>query len=561
MERSRPTGGRERLAARTVALSRAVDPITFEVLRHRLWTINDEAAAVLRVVSGSPVATETHDYNTMLMDAQGHAFVAGTYMMSQAIGQDLMVQHILRECAESPGFGEDDVFLCSNPYVGAAHQNDVTCLAPIYWKGELVAWSGVTIHEIDVGGPVPGSQCCIGAKSIYEEAPVIPPLKLVEGGRLRKDIEEEYLNRSRTRDLNAMDLRAKLAALHTVKQRLHGLVDRYGVETVRAVMTGMIEYAEARLRARLRELPDGTWRHTAYVDYYDAGELGIYPIRLTMTKQGDRLIFDFRGSAKQAPAVVNCSYAGLLAGIMGAVIPYLCYDMPWSPAGVLRVIEVRSEPGTICHAAWPAGVCKATTAATPMVNTAACVCVAKMLSASEDHRQLLMAPWMSLAAVQEVFGVDQRGEPFGVTMLDPMAGGGGARTDRDGIDTGGIIRALSLSIANVETYEFRYPFLYLARRQEPDSGGAGRFRGGMGVGIVYTPHPVAAIPTVILHTLCNAVPGSVGLAGGYPACTNQFFVLRDSDLWERFARGELPGRLDELQGHLEVTEAIQATSL
>jgi N-methylhydantoinase B len=528
----------------------AIDPITFEVVRHRLWAINDEAAATLRRVSGSPVATEICDFNTSLLTAEGDAFIVGVYMGVLAGGHDLVVRDILREYQENPGVGEDDMFICNDPYVGAVHQSDVTVVSPIHWKGELVAWSGVTIHAQDVGGPLPGSQGSVGSTSIFQEPQPMPPLRIVEGGRLRKDIEREYLVRSRTAALNALDLRAKIAANQVAKQRIHGLIARYGLESIKSVMHEMIAYTERRLRQRLRELPDGTWQHRLYMD--DAAQKRHYRFHVTMEKKDDRLVFDYTQCSPQAPAVVNCTHVGLTAAVLTSVFPTLCFDMPWSPAGVLRAVDIKSEPGTIVHAKWPAGAAKATTSAVPMANTVAWVCIGRMLSASAQYRDHAMAPWMTVAPVQELFGTDRHGNNFGATLLDNMAGGGGATCDADGIDTGGNPRALCLRIANVETYELRYPILYLHRRQQRDSGGPGRRRGGVGISIAFVPHKVPSIPNNIMHSINCEAPSGVGLFGGYPASTNFFTVCRDSDIRQQFAAGRLPDGETDVQGRLEV---------
>lgn len=539
-----------------------VDPVTFEVLRHRLWSINEEAATALRITSGSPVASEVRDMNTTILDADGECVIMGPYVATHGIGQNLVVKYILREHRENPGINRDDMFICSDPYAGVPHQNDVALVAPVHWEGELIAWTGATIHETDVGGPVHGSQASVGAQSIYEEAPPMPPMKLIEGGVIRKDIEAEYLIRSRTRELNALDLKAKIASNNVAKRRILELVAKYGVETFKGVMSSIIDYTEWELRKRIAKLADGTWRHVSYLDYDDGFKSIIYPVRLTMTKKGDRLTFDFTQTAAQAPAIINCTYSGLCSGTTIAVLAFLCYDIPWSPAGVLRAIGIVSKPGTLVHAAWPAGVCKATTSGSQVVTTSVSVCLAKMLGASENSRDLLMCPWNASTPAQELFGVDQRGQDFGATVLDSqLGGGGGARSYKDGIDTGGMLRILSLSIPNVETYEFRYPVLYLRRRQEADSGGPGKFRGGVAISCLTTPHDVDVIPTNIMHTFGAQQPEGVGIFGGYPASTALYAVKRGSDVLQQFREGRLPREMEQLSGEIEYPAPISKSPL
>lgn len=524
-----------------------LDPVRFEVLRHRLWSISAEAASAIKNISGSPIASEAHDFNTCIMNPAGEAVVMGPYVASLAIGQGLIVRTILDRYSENPGFFAGDMFLCNDPYSGALHQNDVTLVAPVFRGEGLIGWTGATIHQVDVGGSSKGSQAATGAKSIFEEAPVIPPVKIIERGKLRRDLEEEYLIRSRTRDLNALDLRAKISANLVMADRLLAISERWGAAMLGEVLARIIDVTEAKLRARLRELPDGSWDHTSYVDY----DGSVYAIRLKMAKAGDELILDFTESSPQAPAVINCTFSGLLAGVQAAVLGYLCYDIPMCPAGILRPLRIVSKKGTVVDAAWPAGAAKATTAGSFVTTTAVSACLAKMLDASEGHASRLMACWNGASGQQELFGLDQRGQPFGSTILDGMAGGGGARYDRDGIDTGGFIRSLACAIANVETYEFRYPVLYLYRRQEPDTGGPGKFRGGAAVGLAMTPHDVEEIPTCVVHGCGIEQPASAGIGGGYPGSTTQFNIRRNTSVQERLKRGEIPVDFNALDGQLE----------
>ena len=243
------------------------------------------------------------------------------------------------------------------------------------------------------------------------------------------------------------------------------------------------------------------------------------------------------------------------------MLPYLCYDMPWSPAGLQSAVEVITREGSVVHAAWPAGVSKATTTGSFMATISSSVCLAKMLAASEPHREQFMATWMGGLYVEDVFGVDQRGEFFGATILDAMAGGSGARARADGLDAGGFLDSPSSIIANVEDYEYSYPVLYLYRRIQPDTGGAGRFRGGNTLSMMYVAHDVDVIPTKIMHAIGTLQPGSTGIAGGYPSCTNQFVIKRDTNVRQLLGRGYVPSELDEIDGDLEVyADSIVKTS-
>lgn len=531
-----------------------IDLITFEIFRSRLAAINDEAAMTLRLVSGSPVANEAYDMNTALMTPGGECFAIGIYISIHAMSLASTVRSIVEGYADNPGIAPGDIWMSNDPYVGACHQMDVVVVAPIYWEGELVAWTGGTCHQIDLGGPVEG-QVQVGAKSIYGEQPLVTPIKFVENGVVRKDLEWLYLRRSRLQNLAALDLKAMIAACNVAKERMHELIRRYGIELFKAAQGAIIDTAERQFRARLRELPDGTFRHRGYID----ADGVVYPVVVAMTKEHDRLAFDFTESAPQAPALVNCCRPALEGATISAILPYLCYDIPWCPAGIARAVEIRSKPGTVVHAAWPAGVSKATTTGSYMATISSSVCMSKLLAASEKYRDHMMATWMGGLFVEELFGTDQRGNYFGGTILDAMAGGSGARTYKDGIDTGGFLDSPSSIIANIEDYEFNYPVLYMYRRQQADTGGPGKFRGGATISMMYVPHDVDQIPTKIMHAIGVEQPGSAGIAGGIPSCTNQFVLKRHSNIDRLLERGIIPQELAQVRGTLEVASGITPT--
>ena len=532
-----------------------LDAIDFEILRHKLWSINDEAATVMNLISASTVANEVKDMNCALMTPEGDVFVIGTYIAMHAITLTAMVKFVREHYSENPGIREGDIFLCNDPYIGACHQSDVAVFSPIFHDGELIAWSGLVIHQVDIGGPVEGS-VQVGAKSIYGEQPLWPPVKIGERGELRKDLEFQYLRMSRLPRLTALDLRAKVAANLTAASRIRALVASYGLETFRETMHRIVDTAEIQFRAMLRELPDGRWAHRCYLDTNDE----VYRCVCYMTKRGDRLSFDFSESSPQAPAVFNTTRPGLEGRLMTAVMAYLCYDIGWCPAGVLRALDIHSKKGTIVDAEWPGGCSKATTAGSWAVDNLVAVCVGKMLAASEKYRFASMAGWMGAQPTDDIFGMSQWGTYFGGTILDQM-GGGGARTFKDGIDTGGFLCSISIAIANVEDYEFQYPILYLYRKQLCDSGGPGKFRGGATITNCYIPHNVEEIPSKVLSANGVSQPEGVGIFGGYPSCTNQYAFLRDSNVRRLFEAGTIPQSFEEMEGRLDVQPAIVKVSM
>ena len=363
-----------------------IDPITFEVLRHRLATIVDEGAAVMRNVSGSPSVAQSNDCNVALLTTAGEGVIIGRTIASHAMSCIQTTKYVLKEYAKNPGIAPGDMFFTNHPYIGTPHQTCGVMVAPIFVGDRIVAWSGAGIHFGDVGGTVPG-QVSIGAQSIWDEAMPMPPVKMVEGNVLRRDLEEDFLTRSRTRVQNAVDLKAMIGAHNAMARRIQALAKRYGVEVLVEALDRVVATSETKLRTILREIPDGTWSCENFIDYYDRDELKIYACRLTLSKHGDQLVFDFTKSSRQAPAVVNATFAATEGYLLRAMLGIFGFAVQLCPAAIQRVLTIKTTEGTIVHCAWPAGVCKGTTSVTQSVWTVATQCLSQMLMGEQDLSQ------------------------------------------------------------------------------------------------------------------------------------------------------------------------------
>jgi N-methylhydantoinase B len=507
-----------------------LDAATFEVIRHRLWAINDAAAVTIGRVSGSPIATEGNDFNSGLMTASGETIVAGIYVLVHAGALGRIVCDVLEHYGDNPGIGPGDMFLTNDTYVGAPHQADVIVVAPIFDGDRLVAWTGSCVHQADVGGPVPGS-ITVGARNIYEEALPISPVKIVEHGVLRADIEREYLHRSRTPELNRLDLLGQIAANRVQTDRVLDLCAKYGTDTLVGAFERMIDTTEARLRERLRSLPDGTWRHVGFCEH-DGVEDVVYAVRLTMTKRDDSIVLDFRESSDQAPALINVAEPTLSGYSMAAVMTVFGYGLPWVPAAFWRVIDVQSRPGSIVHCTMPAGMSMGVTSAGQEVRTAVNICIDRMLDASDDpaHHAQILASCTSSSATSTIAGTHAGGQPFGTMLLDGVTGGMGARTWADGPDTGGFLSSPAGACVNVEVSELNYPMRYVRRAERADSGGPGCWRGGVGAENVYVPHEMGDRFGITVFAHGTEPPTSAGVIGGEPGMQNAFAIVRGGDV-------------------------------
>jgi N-methylhydantoinase B len=513
-----------------------LDPVTFEVLRHRLWEINDEMGLTVGRVSGSTAVYEAGDFNTAILTADGQGLYAGVYVIRQASALDIVVQKVLEVFADD--IDDGDVFLTSDPWYGALHAMDTAVVAPVFAAGRRVAWTGVVIHELDMGGPHPGSWC-VGARNAYQEVPLIPPVKIVERGRLRRDVEAAFLRNSRTPDINALNLRAKIAAQAGTRERLLEIVREYGVEAFLACQQQILDYVRRALRTRIASLPDGTWYASAMLDH-NGVENRIYRLKLALTKRGERLLFDFTGTDRQAEGVINCAWSGLIGGILQVAFPLLCYDLPWSHGAVVDCIDIVSEPGTINNAIFPAGTSMATVNACQSTGNLVWEAMAKMYACGpEELRREVIGLGYGGLNTAVIAGPRPDGRTF-VNLFSDSVGGGGARSFADGVDTCSNVIAPAYSIPNVERIESLTPLLYVYRRERAETAGAGRWRGGVGIEYMVMPHGAEEpLEAVFIGTGVSHME-SKGVHGGAPGTVQRNIVLRGTDLARQFAAGAIP---------------------
>jgi N-methylhydantoinase B len=496
-----------------------VDPITFEIVRHRLFRVVEEAVITLKHVSGSAITNEGHDLMVSLYTAEGGLLMGGVGFLHHLSCASEACKVILRRFEGR--INEGDMFLLNDPYTAALHTSDVYIVSPIHYGGELAAWSACFVHVSDIGAMNPGG-FCPEAREIFTEGFSSPGLRLIDRGRVCDDVFDTFLNMVRVPELVALDIRSMIACNNVARQRLQALYEKYGLDVVTEVSRALIAQSEKLLRARLRELPDGYWVARQYMDV--AGRP--LEIRLAMTKSNDTLEFDFAGSSAQSERGVNCTRWGAWGGLLAPLYPLLCYDITWNE-GVLKPVRMFAPEGTIVNATRPTPVSIATVGAIQAVNNASLICLSKMLAASPQYAREATAVWQGSHLCIHLFARNQRGQDVIGSTTETFAGSGGARWTADGIDLGGEIPNPISRMANIETNEAMYPIRYLFRRRMCDSGGAGEFRGGTGGEYAMVPHdaPMGEVGFVVSGKGVD-FPMSHGLAGGYPGIPGRYVVCR-----------------------------------
>lgn len=529
----------------------AVDPLTYEVIRHRIWSITDEMGETLKRMSGSQGVTEANDFDFAICDELGQEVQVGLYNTGLVASMDLAIYWILQNRSANPGIEPGDMFLTNDPWVGGGlHQNDTAIIAPIFIDGELFAWTSAICHLVDVGGSKPGS-ADLTASDVFTEAVPTPPVKIIRDGVIQNDVLDTFIRHSRMPHHIQLDLRAKIGSNQVGQRRLTELATRYGADTVKAVMKRMMDDAEGRLRSRLESIPDGSWSSVGYMEGAFVGDRGLHKLALTLSKKGDQLTFDFTGTEPQI-GMINCPYSGMRAGVMFALLPLLAGDIPWSVGGLMRCFDIVSEEGTINNASYPAAIGLAPISSAWATSNLVAECFGRMLDTNVDLQHRVQAGCTGAYDVVTLASVDQRGVP-GVTLLfDVMAGGYGAHPDRDGADTAGILPIPLGRAPDVEMQEYLAPYLVVWRREETDSGGAGTYRGGLSLSACLVPHGTPLPMAGAFSTNGKARAEVAGLAGGLPGGLGVDALVRECDIAELMAAGQMPGSIEELGGTVEV---------
>jgi N-methylhydantoinase B len=484
------------------------DPVARQVVRSRLIAITGQMRLALQSVSGSPTVTEASDFFTGIYLPDGSFVTMGHQVTFEAPPVGSLIRHLL---ATGMRLKDGDRIIGNDPFIGALHQNDVQMCAPLIVDGELLGWAGVMAHETDLGG-MDFASWSPKATEVWQEGLRIPAVKLVDGGGLRDDVLTMILTASRLPAQVGLDIRAFIATLNVAAERLTDLSRKYGKPTVLSVMHSMVNDAERLMRARLRELPDGIV-HTRDFLEHDGHENTLYVIDCVLTKKGDSLKLDFSGSSGQAKGFVNCSRAGLAGGVAGAVIPTLGFGIPWNE-GMLRPVQISAPDGLVCTAIPPAPVGSATVEAIWTVSNVVSAALNRLLLASPKYAHRAQAVSSGTMATFNLSARDRHGKVSGLHLMDPLAGGFGAFGAQDGPNAAGPINSPCPSIADVEVNEQKTPLFYHYRRLAPDTGGAGRRRGGLAAEIGITVSVLRAEALVMTHGA--EVPNSAGIGGGLP---------------------------------------------
>lgn len=449
----------------------AIDNVMLGVLNAYFRAAADASGFVLKRSAHTTYVKESNDFTTAILTPDGEQFA---YPVSLAAQTYIGINYKALFDSLAP-WSEGDIGITNCPYYSkgvSTHLADYHVFKPIFAHRRLIAFAWNFIHCSDMGGIVAGS-ILPSAYELYQEGIRIPPKKIYKAGVLQQDVKDFMLSNVRIPDKNWGDLGAMVAALGTAEQRVHAAVEKWGLETVIEGQQALIGYAETRARALINRLPDGEW---LFHDYLEDDVISDMPVRVklrvTKGKDGD-LHLDYSGSDPQIGAAFNLASAGHHPFLCVAIFGYFRTMDPAIPinGGLIRPIKITAPSGSIVNAEFPAA-CGVRYAVNQLNYGILQAVLAQALPGQIPAAGSAQATILSVSIMDAATGRRRVG------VIQPMIGGSGARPDRDGVSATDFSLG-ALANTPTESVENELGLLVSHYGIVPDSGGPGRFRGGL----------------------------------------------------------------------------------
>lgn len=468
-----------------------LDAVSLEIMRNQFESVAEEMGSVLITGAYSPNIKERRDCSTALFDADGRLVAQAEHIPVHLGAMPSAVEAVLDRAVE-PG----DVFVLNDPFEGGTHLPDVTLVSPIAHEGEIVGYAASRAHHADVGGQVPGSMPA-GAREIYQEGLRLPPVRLIAGGSVNDDSMDILLANVRNPDERRADIRAQIAANERAEERLLDLIDDHGSDRIRAAFDAVIDYSRDRVSSELAALPDGTY-HASGVLEGDGVTDEELPIEATVTIDGTDLSVDFAGTADQVAGNVNAPRAVAQSAVYFVIRCVTDPDIPPNQ-GCYEPVSVDVPDGSLLNPEPPAAVVGGNVETSQRVTD---VVFAALADVAPDR-----VPAQSQGTMNNLTIGSRHADGF--TYYETIGGGSGGRPTGDGMDGVQVGMTNTLNTP-IEALEAEYPLVVDQYSLRSNSGGRGRYRGGLGIERAVT---VLEPATVSLLTERRRLPPR-GIDGG-----------------------------------------------
>jgi N-methylhydantoinase B len=439
-----------------------------QVLRYAMEQVADEMGHTLVRTSRSTIIKEIKDISCAVFDRNGNTVAQAHHAPMLLTGFELGMRNLRRRFSDDE-LDDGDVIIFNDPYIGGQHVMDLVSFAPVRFKGKVVGFVGSIAHHADMGGAAAGGTQG-GLTEIYLEGLRFPMVKLYKKGKEDPELFGILNNNIRVPDKTLGDIRAQASANFVGARRMKEVFSKYGPDIVQMHMDALLDYSEKRIREGLKKMPDGTFTGVDYVD--DDGLTG-KPIKLQVSihKEGDRAIVDFDGTDEQVPGNVNCPIATVHAAVYYALIAVVDPHVP-ANSGCYRPFEVRAKEGLVVNPR-PPRACGART------NVSQKITEAMMLALSQATPDRVMAGSHGQITNCGFSGYHpETGKRF--VYIDIQGGGAGARWCKDGRD-GQDSHLARFMNTPVEAVELEFPMRIERYEFIPDTGGAGKYRGALGL--------------------------------------------------------------------------------
>jgi N-methylhydantoinase B len=492
---------------------KALDPVTLAVLNGRLVQIADEMDATLFRSAFNPIIAEAHDACHGLYHADtGATLVQGTSGLPIFVGaMAFAVKAVIDKVRRDQDLVAGDTYLFNDPYDGGTHLNDVRLVRPLMREGKVFAWLASVGHWLDVGGNVPGNFNAKATES-FQEGFRIPPVKLMRGGVIQQDIVDILGANSRVPQSNWGDLNGQINALDLGERRLHALLDEYGAETINAALAALSERAEKLMRANILGLPDGIYRCDDFLDNDGVTDKPL-AIALDLTIAGERMTLDFSRSAPPCDGPLNIARSTTVACCYVA-LKHLFVDVP-ANAGCLAPIDFVIPDTTLLGVSAPRPVGGYTETILRVID----VIFGAFAKAAPERAN--GSPFATINALS-LAGWRTHGRRW--VMFCFFGGGLGGNPDGDGLNHGNNPISTA-TIPPLEILESLYPVMFTQWALRPNSGGAGKHRGGLGA--IYEIEALADGGAEVFLLGERGKYPPFGANGGGPAMLNRFVYETD----------------------------------
>jgi N-methylhydantoinase B len=445
-----------------------IDPITLAVLAGRMEQIADEMDATLFRAAFNPIIAEAHDASHGIYHAtNGDTLVQGKSGLPIFVGvMSFAVKAVIDKAAENGDLEDGDIYIFNDAHLGGTHLSDMRLVRPYFHDGKLFCYLASVGHWHDVGGAVPGNYNP-AATDAFQEAFVLPPVRLAKAGVINTDIIDILMRNTRLPQSAQGDLNGQLGALDLGVTRLDELLAEYGPHTVRSALDALGDRAETLMQSELSNLPDGRWEATDYLDNDGITDEAL-PIKVALEIKGDRMVLDFEGTAPRCAGPVNIALPTAVATAYVA-IKHIFPSLP-ANAGVMRPIDVRIPDGSLLSAPFPAPVGGYTETILRMIDVI-------FSAASQAAPDRVVANAYGTINALSIAGKRSNGQPW--VMFSFYGGGHGGSATGDGLNHGNAPISTA-TIPPMEILEAAYPVMFKQWALRPDSAGAGTHRGGLG---------------------------------------------------------------------------------